>query len=122
MTAFERSAAPVPSETSSAALVGGKKHFETNSAHTPGNWQPTAGDASMYVSVAMGGAPVDAPSKTFNQNGTRKLSTKRMVKPPMEQLDRHARILAAQQLDATSAIDKRIGSFAGSFAGYARPQ
>lgn len=109
--------APVLSETASSLAVGHKKQYHGHSAQG-GGWQPTVTDPSMYQTVAKGGQVADVERYTLHANGTRKFSTKRMVVPTTAAQNYHTRFLNAQPSgSAPSTVDRRIASFAGSFAG-----
>jgi hypothetical protein len=109
--------APVLSETADSLASGCKKQYHNHAAQG-GSWQQTAKDSSMYQSVAMGGQVADADRPHLHANGTRKVSSKRMVAPASAAQNYQARFLNAQS-GGLSTVDQRIASFAGSFAGLA---
>mmetsp|Transcript_13498 Transcript_13498/g.36036 ORF Transcript_13498/g.36036 Transcript_13498/m.36036 type:complete len:163 (-) Transcript_13498:860-1348(-) len=118
-TAFERSAAPLPSADAPTVHSGERRHFGQHRALSTGWAHSTssAGDAEMYVTTAQGGGVEGEFPRMAHGNGLRKLSTKRMVKPDFAQVDLRARVRAAQAQPA-NPVDQRIGAFAGSLALY----
>ncbi|KAG8467805.1 hypothetical protein KFE25_006857 [Diacronema lutheri] len=125
MTAFEQAAAPMPSESASETSARHKKHFDHAAVPTGSTWAPRGADPSMYVTTAMGGGIVDAERDLHHRNGTRKVTSKRMVQPSMIADAQRNRLVAAQAAERqpqVAQVDRRIASFAGSFAGFAAPQ
>lgn len=122
-SSFVLGGAPVLADTASELNQGHKKLYQGHAAQG-GGWQQAARDPSMYQTVAKGGQVADADRHALHANGTRKFSTKRMVVPAVTAAQNyHTRFLGAQpSASGLSSVDRRIASFAGSFAGLAPPK
>ena len=111
--------APVLSESAHELVAGHKKQYQGHAAQGAGWQQAAARDPSMYQTVANGGQVAGTDRHALHANGTRKFTTKRMVVPAAAQ-NYHTRLLNAQSSGTVlSTVDRRIASFAGSFAGLA---
>eukprot|EP00302_Diacronema_sp_CCMP2436_P007921 CAMPEP_0179884022 /NCGR_PEP_ID=MMETSP0982-20121206/29132_1 /TAXON_ID=483367 /ORGANISM="non described non described, Strain CCMP 2436" /LENGTH=87 /DNA_ID=CAMNT_0021778721 /DNA_START=53 /DNA_END=316 /DNA_ORIENTATION=- len=81
-TNFETSAAPSVSGTAAVSEhVGGRKQFSSAAQHS-GVVLGEAAAADMYKTSSMGGGIVDAEHHMYHENGTRKLTSKKMVTAP----------------------------------------
>lgn len=118
MTAFERTSGPVLSETARGPAITSRKHFGDHVAARESDWQPRQVENDMYITTAMGGGvnSDDVHEARHHENGMRKFSSKKMVKPVFEQQGRDARLraAAAPRPADVNDVDRRIKAFAGS--------
>lgn len=112
MTAFQHGSAPVLSETAGEARQGGKKRFEEQVERAE-----HAVDPSRWTTTAKSGL-ADPDRRAYHSNGTRKLSSKRIIQPLVVQAAQNSRWMQPGQPLVSHQVDRRIASF-GAFSGFA---